>query len=116
MKKALCIALICWLPLFMATAQAMSVQMELNQMSTQLPVDSGTAMMACHQVDGNTQSDPASHQCMLCGICMATSATASFSTVPLFALNHLPSIKPLSSDVVYASLGQTPSIKPPIFS
>lgn len=110
MKKLICILLMAWLPVFMVTAGAMSLQMTLQGQQTQ-QADSAS----CHDNIGNQKSEKI-HQCIACGFCMMATSMASFDTALGLAITALTSTAPLSTDVVFKSINDTPAFRPPIFS
>jgi hypothetical protein len=82
MKKIICILLMCWLPLSMVTAQAMSTKMMLqNQQDSDSTLRSQGAE-SCHG-ETHTQKDKTSksHKCTVCGSCVLASSVATFSSI-----------------------------------
>jgi hypothetical protein len=111
MKKRLCILLMCWLPIFMLSANAMSLQMTLQQLKTE---HQSMHSMACHQ-DKSNQSESA-QTCLGCGFCVVATSIASFNNAPTFYLENGVSTAPLMIDVIYQSYNLLPADRPPILS
>lgn len=94
----------------MATANAMSVQMTLQNVSgdTQKQV----AAMPCH--DMVSQQDIAAQGCIGCGFCVIASSVAYVDTTPFLDIPTFVSFKSSSVDVALISADQTPAFRPPI--
>lgn len=111
MKKLICILLVSWLPIFMATANAMGLQMSIQSMNDhhQQMVD-----MPCH--DKSNDQKQSQHHCISCGFCVIATSIASFDNTPIFALEAFTSISPAFIDVGFKSADQSPAFKPPILN
>jgi len=114
-KKLVCILLLSWLPVFIAAAHAMSMQMAWNQIST--ATDSaplGLVTHDCH-TDTHDKSDrnATKHVCVACGVCTMSHA-AYFETEKAMLLTATQTAQPLGFAVVYISKYYPPAIKPPI--
>lgn len=122
MKKLICLFMMCWLPLSITAAQAMSAQMMLNHFNskTQQSVTVAKEMtsaqsMPCHQYMQTSKGEKApASVCVKCAACDLATAFATFD---------VPSSKPLPKKIAdkftisQSSLISTqlpPSIKPPI--
>jgi formate hydrogenlyase subunit 6/NADH:ubiquinone oxidoreductase subunit I len=112
MKKLICIVLIGWLPVFMVTANAMSFQMTIQEVSkATVPAE---VVPPCH--DTSNQPQEVAHQCIGCGFCMMASSMANFNTIPTIAIPALTSDAPESVDVVFQSTNYSPAFRPPILN
>ncbi|MDX1913946.1 MAG: hypothetical protein SFU55_00050 [Methylophilus sp.] len=112
MKRLICIVLICWLPLFAVTANALSLQMT---MANQQSEATQASQMACHEdVHQHPSQQHASHNCALCGFCTVVTSAAIFSFPPLLHMHATASAKPIFVEVTFNSLPHPPVIKPPI--
>ena len=98
------------LPVFMVTASAMSLQMTLQGQQTHQ-----ADLASCHDNIGNQKSEKI-HQCIACGFCMMATSMVSFDTALGLEITALTSTAPLSTDVVFKSINDTPVFRPPIFS
>ena len=123
MKKLICVFLMVWLPLFMGSAWAMNMQMELQNQLPQVTTNSSVATdmpMNCHMNMMNSTSGKHSNQphqkCATCGICAVANASASFNTVPNFDLPVTHSSAPYLLQVAFTSQDLPPTIKPPILN
>ena len=128
MKKFICIFLMAWLPLFMGSAWAMNMQMELQnqlyQVTTNSSVSNSSAsaempvncrMNMTSNLTGKHSNQP--HQkCATCGICAVANASASFNTVPNFDLPTTHSSALHLLQVAFTSEDLPPTIKPPILN
>jgi len=112
MKKLICLFLMLWLPLFMASAWAMNMQMQLDSTAHDVVI----THMSCHDDTNQAQGNQAhkTHQCLACGICALANASASFSTAPFLNLTAKLSSAPLPVNVVFSSQDYPPAYKPPI--
>jgi hypothetical protein len=116
-KKVICILLICWLPLSLVTAQAMSTKMMLqNQQDSDLTLSSQSAE-SCHG-ETHSQNDEASksHKCSVCGSCVLVSAVATFDNIATFSLFLKISLKHLAFEPTFVSIESESFIKPPILN
>lgn len=111
MKKMICILLIAWLPLLMVTANAMGLQMTIQNIG-----DSHQQMtdMPCH--DGSDNQQKTQHRCVNCGFCVMTTSIANFDHAPIFELEAFTSISPTFIDVGFKSADQSPAFRPPILN
>ncbi len=110
-----------WLPLFMASAWAMNMQMALEDQQTQFVYsnhDIAKPHMSCHEAMNQTQGNQThkTHQCLACGICALANASASFSTAPFFSLATNQSSAPHVLSVAFFSQDYPPAYKPPILN
>ncbi|MGB7816032.1 MAG: DUF2946 family protein [Methylotenera sp.] len=114
MKRLICLFLMLWLPLFMASAWAMNMQMQLDSTAHDVVI----MHMSCHDDTNQAQGNQThkTHQCFACGICALANASASFSTAPFFNLATKPSSAPLPANVVFSSQDYPPAYKPPILN
>lgn len=126
MNKIICICMISWLPCFMAAANAMGMQMALDNALPHTTQPAEHAQMACHEApnlskvaDSNandSKTSPSSaHHCSFCGFCVVGSAIASLPTIKL---NHTKSAstQPTSFEVAFSSQDYPPAHKPPILN
>jgi hypothetical protein len=115
MKRYFCIFLMSWLPLFMASASAMSMQMAFA--SNHAAILQSSSHMPCHEdVSKHPPSQNQKHFCMVCGFCVIANGVVINNTVPEFHMHQVASTKSVFVDVVFYSLQHPPAIKPPIFS
>lgn len=128
MRKIITIWLVLWLPLFMATANAMSLEMEFaHSEHTQLHAQVNKHLHTsennfqvharCHAVHEQGQLPDSQHHgsehCATCCICALSSAIANL-TLPIV---FIPSnIRPQLFDVAFTSQDYPPAIKPPILN
>jgi hypothetical protein len=114
MKKLISILLIGWLPLFMAVANAMSMQMTLEN---EHAYQHSAAHIYCHQdMQHEQHSTPQHqpHQCTMCGFCTLVGSVAVSGYLPLL-FTHAHILGNLSFlEVDFSSLQYPPAIKPPI--
>ncbi len=114
MRKIICIVLMCWLPLFMGAASAMSMQMELGNLQN-------SAETACPYMPDMKMSDmqagksehKSSHN-NSCAACAIASASASYNAVPIFNVVTSANDLPRAVNVAFPSQDFPPAIKPPI--
>jgi hypothetical protein len=114
MKKLICLFLMLWLPLFMGSAWAMSMRMQLdNAGKTQVTKSS----MSCHEVSDKTDKNRStnSNQCAVCGMCALVNGTANFNTAPVLNFATSQFTAPQFFYVAFTSQEYPPSYKPPIF-
>lgn len=111
MKKLICIILICWLPILMATANAMSLQMASQAMHDDMQVES---TMSCHdKVD--TQSVKA-HNCINCGFCVMATSVISFVSSSFLNIPEFKSFKTSFINDELQSINHLPADRPPILN
>jgi hypothetical protein len=111
MRKLICILLMSWLPVFMVTANAMSLQMMTKAMHGDMQAQ---ADMPCHD---RTDHQPAkTHNCISCGFCMAATSMANFDSAPVLDLPVITSPAPVAIDVIFESTNDSPAFRPPILS
>ena len=122
MRKAICLFLILWLPLFMGSAWAMNMQMELQN---QLPQIAQQSQKMAHNMATNMQMPASCHmniasetnkKCPTCSMCALAHASASFDTAPNFNVLSTTSLTPPYSAVAFYSQDLPPTIKPPILN
>jgi hypothetical protein len=109
-----------WLPCFMVAANAMGMQMALENALPHTTQSVAHAQMSCHeQVNHDKTSEnktnlPNSHHCSFCAFCVVGSAIAS---TPKLKMKHVKTtnIQPTLFDVAFSSQDYPPAIKPPIF-
>jgi len=115
----------CWLPLFMGSASAMSLHMALKNQSFNLTSLSHAATQtqnSCHEDNTNinqhkqVKETHQKHQCLACGVCALANASASFDAVPKFDVCSQTSMMPRYFNVAFSSLDHPPAIKPPILN
>ena len=111
MNRFICILLMGWLPIFMVTASAMSLQMTLQSQNHHAQT---VDVSPCHD-KVSTQQDKV-HQCIACGFCMMATAMASFDTVPVLDIPAFISTAPLSFDVSFNSTNPSPGFRPRILN
>jgi hypothetical protein len=111
MKKLICLFLMLWLPLFMGSAWAMSMQMQLENQQVQM---SQKSHMSCHEKSNKNQST-SSHKCAVCGMCALVNGTANFNTAPVLNFATSQFTAPQFFYVAFTSQEYPPSYKPPIF-
>ena len=125
MKKLICLFLMFWLPLFMGSAWAMNMQMELqNQLPQSSNMASHTQASAdmpqhCHMANNKMPDKKTSQphpKCAACGMCAIANASASFNTVPNFDLPKVSPHAPILFKVAFTSTDLPPNIKPPILN
>jgi succinate dehydrogenase/fumarate reductase-like Fe-S protein len=110
MKKLICILLVSWLPVFMATANAMSLQMAL-----QVNVDiQEQVSMPCH--DKASKKSDSSSDCVGCGFCMIATSIANVDMVPFLDVPAFTSLKVSFINVEYKSTDYSPAFRPPILN
>ena len=111
MKIWICVLLIAWLPVFMVTADAMGMQMRLQQSHhvVQQPNQS------CHHAPAKQTKNKTS-LCILCGFCALAMAIAPLDFTPSFDAFLLTSTRPIFVDVIFTSNNLAPALRPPIFS
>jgi hypothetical protein len=115
MKRYFCIFLMSWLPLFMASANAMSMQMaSANQHANAQKVTQVSCHEDAQQMHQHTSEHQQPHNCALCGFCIAVGSAAIFNPTPLLHVHVLADTKPIFIDVRFNSLQTPPAIKPPI--
>lgn len=105
-----------WLPCFMAVANAMGMQMELENALPHTSQSAEHAHMACHEDANHHKSSPnASNHCTFCAFCVVGSA---MSATPTLKMAHVKTanIQPASFDVAFSSQDYPPAIKPPILN
>jgi len=117
MKKIICILLMCWLPLSLVTAQAMSTKMMLqNQQDSDLSLSSQSAE-SCHG-ETHTQKGKTSkpHKCTVCGSCVLASSVATFSSIESGVTFLKTALKYLAFQPSFVSIESESFIKPPILN
>lgn len=122
MKKLICLFMMCWLPLSITAAQAMSAQMMLNHFNskTQQLVPATKEMtsaqsMPCHQFMQTNKAEKA--PVSICADCAACELATAFATIDLLVDVTLPKKIADKFTISQSSLISTqlpPSIKPPI--
>ena len=100
----------CWLPMFMVSAHAMSLQMVIQQVNSE---NQAMGSMPCHQ-DYVKQSESTS--CLGCGFCAIASSIANFGQAPTFYIPTNSSTAPMMIDVIYESCYHSSTYRPPILS
>jgi hypothetical protein len=121
MKKLICIFIMSWLPCFMMAANAMGMQMVLENALQHATQTADHAQMSCHEqvnhdkTSENKTNHPDSHHCSFCAFCVVGSAVAS---THLLKMSHLKTdnIQHTSLDVAFSSQDYPPAIKPPILN
>ncbi len=122
MKKVICLFLMLWLPLFMGSAWAMNMQMELQNQLQQVTQQSQTmahSMITITQMPASCHMSTASEpnkKCPTCSMCVLANASASFDTAPNFHVLSTTSLTPPYSAVAFYSQDLPPTIKPPILN
>lgn len=111
MKKLICIVLISWLPVFMLTANAMSLQMTTQSLIADLQTE---ASMPCH--DKTDKQPLKAHNCMSCGFCAIATSIASTTTVPFLHIPECKSFKTSFVDDGFNSIDHAPAYRPPILN
>jgi hypothetical protein len=115
MKKYICMFLISWLPIFMASANAMSMQMAFTNQHANAH---DMTQVSCHEDAQKMHQHAAEHHqphnCTLCGFCIAVGSAAIFNPMPLIHVHALVDTKPVFIDVRFNSLQTPPAFKPPI--
>lgn len=114
MKKLICLLMMTWLPLSMATAAIMSTEMMVsNDLHT--IVEKAQNVESCHQhTDNQSKDNQPTHQCNFCNTCLLASSGAVLTVAPMFitvsgsANEHAPLTIPAYSD------HSSTTIKPPI--
>jgi hypothetical protein len=113
MKKLICLFLMFWLPLFMGSAWAMNMQMQLENQQAQF---SQKSHMSCHEsVDKSKKNQsPSSQKCAVCGMCALVNGAANFNSAPVLNLASSQCSTPQFFYVAFTSQDYPPSYKPPI--
>lgn len=116
MKKLICILLMSWLPIFMVTANAMSLQMTSQNMShsAEQSAVAYSDAKACH--DKTNKRQDGAHHCVSCGFCLMATSMANFDTFPVIDILVFSSIAPEAIDVVFNATSYSPAFRPPIFN
>ncbi|MEQ1598060.1 MAG: hypothetical protein ABL880_01710 [Methylotenera sp.] len=110
MKRLICLFLMLWFPLFMGSAWAMNMQMQLEKQQVQM---SQKSSMSCHKSSGKSQQNQ-THKCAVCGMCALVNGAANFNTAPVLNLAFSQSPAPQFFYVAFTSQDYPPSYKPPI--
>jgi hypothetical protein len=105
-----------WLPLFMESAWAMNMQMQLENKQAQTTYVAEKTHMNCYENSDKSQQNQktSSHQCAVCGMCALVNGTANFNTAPVINLASSQSSTPRFFYVAFTSQDYPPSYKPPI--
>ncbi len=114
MKRIICLFLMLWLPLFMGSAWAMSMQMALESQHVQTKHIAVKPSMSCHESSAKTHKNQ-SDKCAVCGMCALVNGTANFTTAPILNLTASASPKPPFFYIAFISQDYPPNYKPPIF-
>ncbi len=110
MKKLICILLISWMPILMATANAMSLQMTTQAMNSNLKVE---ASMPCH---GEAEQKPVKHHCISCGFCVVATSIVYTTATPQLNIPAFKSFKSSFIDDEFKSINHLPAYRPPILN
>lgn len=121
MKKMICVFIISWLPCFMVAANAMGMQMALENAQSRPAQTVEHEQMSCHESlnhskTSDSKTTPSSnHNCTFCAFCVVGSAIAS---TPKLKMTHFKTtnIQPTLFDVAFSSQDYPPAIKPPILN
>lgn len=113
----ICILLMCWFPLSMATAQAMSVQMMLTSHLGSNQTQKIESAESCHDNKHQQESlTSKSHKCSVCGLCVLASATATLGNFPSNIDSQKDRSKHLAFEPAFVSITPAIFIKPPILN
>ncbi|MFV1921568.1 MAG: hypothetical protein ACMZ63_03010 [Methylotenera sp.] len=114
MKKIICLLMMFWLPLSMATAAIMSTDMMVyNDLHTS--VEKAKSAEMCHQhPDNQSKGNETSHQCTFCNACLLASAGIFLSHTPMFQLASENASKHITLYIPIYSDHLSTTIKPPI--
>ena len=118
MKRWICVLLIAWLPVFMVTADAMGMQMRLQQSHHVVQQSHHVVQQpnqSCHHAPAKQTKNKTS-LCILCGFCALAIAIAPLDFTPSFDAFLLTSTRPIFVDVIFTSNNLAPALRPPIFS
>lgn len=114
MKKIICLLMMFWLPLSMATAAIMSTDMMIYD-DLHPSVEKAQSVEMCHQhPDNQSKGNETSHQCTFCNACLLASAGVVLGHAPMLQLAsenanmHIALSIPIYSDYL------STTIKPPI--
>lgn len=117
MRKVICILLMFWLPLSLATAQVMSAKMMLNSHLGSNKIQEIESTESCHDKTHQQNSlTSKSHKCSVCGSCVLASATATLSDFPTHIDSQKDSSKNLAFEPTFVSITPESFIKPPILN
>jgi hypothetical protein len=126
MRKIICIVLMCWLPLFMGAANAMSMQMALgslqNSAETTCPYMADmkmSEMAGMKMADMSKMTKSSEHKSShhsTCAACAIASASASYNAMPIFNVVASANDLPRAVNVTFPSQDLPPAIKPPILN
>lgn len=117
MKKLVCLLLMFWLPLSMATAQAMSTKMMLKNQTGFGHTNISHSSESCHDnsnQDGGPESK--SHKCSACSSCVLASTAANFNSLPAAFISLNKSAKHQAFQPKFVSIQLETLIKPPILN
>lgn len=122
MKKWICLLMMCWLPLSITVANAMSAHMMLNhfkskphQLTSSVVTNTSAKMMPCHQLMQGAEAE--STQASICVDCAACDLATAFATIdvgdnPITKKQLAEKFAITQASLI--SIQLPPSIKPPI--
>lgn len=118
MKKLICLLMMCWLPLSLTVANAMSARMMLNHSSSKTQhaaAAKATVQMPCHQAMQQHDNQKAQASvCVDCAACELATANVTMSTVAPFNTPEIVAEKYSILQASLISIQLPPSIKPPM--
>jgi hypothetical protein len=110
MKKLICLLLISWMPILMATANAMNLQMTSQSINADLQAPTS---MPCHD---EAKQQPVKHNCMSCGFCVITTYIVFSGATPRLSIPAFKSFKSSFIDDKLQSIHHSPAYRPPILN
>lgn len=122
LKKLFCIFLIAWLPLFISTASAASLQMTLTNLNAAMQSNM-VDVTPCHQHASDTQENSKKHNevpskqhhvCTVCGFCAVSSGYANMPHAFNLQMTSFSASQPAYFTAVFHSQSYPPAIRPPI--